>query len=152
MSQDVVIADGSVMLLTGTPSQQRAYDAYQMRQRGTDWEQVCKTVGYSSVLVARNEVRAYLQEMVTKVDDVHREEVLQTELGRLDALQEACWDDAMSGDAKAIDSALKIINMRTKLLALDQLHADKAPTTNINTVVVTGDKEEFLARLELVNG
>ena len=150
--QEVDIKDGSVMLLTGTPAQQRAYDAYQMRQRGTDWEQICKTTGYSSVKVAQVEVRTYLQEMVTLVDNAHREEVLQMELGRLDALQEACWDAAMSGDPKAIDSALKIMNARMKLLALDQLHANAQQTTNFNTVVVSGTKEEFLQRLEVVNG
>lgn len=142
--------DGQVALLTGTVTDQKAYDAYQMRQRGVPWEQVCKTVGYSSVKVAQVELRRYLTDMAVRVDVEHREEVLAMEMGRLDSLMEAVWDQAMTGDTKAVDSALKIISMRAKLLGLEALTQTAGNVTN-NTVVVTGNTEEFIHSLKLVD-
>lgn len=149
MSPQDVRGDGQVALLTGTVSEQKAYDAYQMRQRGTSWEQVCKTVGYSSIKVAQVELRRYLTDLAVRVDADHREEVLAMEVGRLDALMEAVWDQAMSGDAKAVDSALKVISLRSKLLGLEAL-SQQGTVTN-NTVVVTGSTEEFIHSLKLVD-
>lgn len=145
---DVVRSDGDIVLATvGSSTEQRRYDAWQMRLRGTDWEQICKTVGYSSVKVAQVEVRAYITESMVRVDKEHREEVIHTELGRLDALLEAVWDQAMMGDTKAVDSALKVITTRAKLLGLDQ---QQEVTVNNNTVLVSGSSEEFIQRLQLV--
>lgn len=150
MNPPDVRSDGQVALLTGSTVDQKAYDAYQMRQRGTSWEQVCKTVGYSSVRVAQVELRRYLTDMAVRVDIEHREEVLGMELGRLDSLMEAVWDQAMTGDAKAVESVLKIINMRSKLLGLEALTQTAGTVTN-NTVVVTGSTEEFIHSLKLVD-
>lgn len=150
MNPPDVRSDGQVALLTGTVSDQKAYDAYQMRQRGSSWEQVCKTVGYSSVKVAQVELRRYLTDMAVRVDIENREEVLAMEMGRLDSLMEAVWDQAMTGDTKAVDSALKIISMRSKLLGLEALTQTAGNVTN-NTVVVTGNTEEFIHSLKLVD-
>lgn len=150
MNPPDVRSDGQVALLTGTVSDQKAYDAYQMRQRGSSWEQVCKTVGYSSVKVAQVELRRYLTDMAVRVDIENREEVLAMEMGRLDSLMEAVWDQAMTGDTKAVDSALKIISMRSKLLGLEALTQTAGTVTN-NTVVVTGNTEEFIHSLKLVD-
>jgi hypothetical protein len=149
MSQsDVVRSDRDIVLArVGTDTEQKRYDAWQMRLRGTDWEQVCKTVGFSSVKVAQVEVRAYITESAVRIDAEHREEALQFELGRLDSLLEAVWDAAMMGDTKAVDSALRVINSRAKLLGLDQ---PQEVTVNNNTVLVSGTQEEFIKRLQLV--
>jgi hypothetical protein len=138
---DIVLAE------VGTATEQKRYDAWQMRLRGTDWEQICKTVGFSSVKVAQVEVRAYITESAVRIDAEHREEALHYELGRLDNLLEAVWDMAMTGDTKAVDSALKVINARMKLLGLDQ---PQEVTVNNNTVLVHGTSEEFISRLQLV--
>jgi glutamate racemase len=71
------------------------------------------------------------------------------ELERLDSLLNAVWDQAMTGDTKAVDSALKVINARAKLLSLDQLTATQT-TQNFNTVVVSGDSKDFISSLKLV--
>jgi hypothetical protein len=145
---DVVRSDSDIVLKpVGSSTEQRRYDAWQMRLRGTDWQQICKTVGYSSVKVAQVEVRAYITESMVRIDAEHREEVLHTELARLDELMDAVWDMAMTGDTKAVDSVLKVINTRMKLLGLD---TQQEVTVNNNTVLVHGTSEEFIARLQLV--
>jgi hypothetical protein len=84
------------------------------------------------------------------MDNARKEEVLNLELARLDALQDAVWDQAMTGDTKAVDSALKVINMRAKLLGLEILAQNPSTVTN-NTVVVSGDTQDFIRSLKLVD-
>lgn len=146
---DVVRSDSDIVLdKVGTKTEQRRYDAWQMRLRGTDWEQICKTVGYSSVKVAQVDLRAYVLSCMVQTDEDHRQEVMTMELAKLDALQNAVWDAAMAGDTKAVDSALKVINTRMKLLGLDTPTQGQQVTNN--TVVVAGSSEEFIQRLQLV--
>ena len=145
---DIVRSDSDIVLRpVGTSTEQQRYDAWQMRLRGTDWQQICKTVGFSSVKVAQVEVRAYIGECMVRIDSDHREEVLHTELARLDELMDAVWDSAMAGDTKAVDSVLKVITTRMKLLGLD---TQQEVTVTNNTVLVHGTSEEFIARLQLV--
>jgi hypothetical protein len=145
---DVVRSDSDIVLKpVGTSTEQQRYDAWQMRLRGTDWQQICKTVGFSSVKVAQVELRAYIGECMVRIDNEHREEVLHTELARLDELMDAVWDAAMMGETKAVDAVLKVINTRMKLLGLDQ---QQTATVTNNTVLVSGNSEEFIKRLQLV--
>lgn len=46
------------------------------------------------------------------------------ELLRLDELQSGLWDRAVSGDVKAVNAVLRIIEQRSRLLGLDrpQIH------------------------------
>ena len=79
-----------------------------------------------------------------------RRELLNLEVTRLDALQAAVWDDAMTGDVRAVEAALKLVQARSKLLGLD---TDQSATST--TVVVAGDTQtyiETLKQLESSNG
>ena len=46
------------------------------------------------------------------------EDYRQTELARVDALQEALWPAAMTGDVTALEATLKVIESRCRLLGL----------------------------------
>ncbi len=59
------------------------------------------------------------------------------ELARCDRLQDACWDEAMLGDPKAIDSSIKVMAHRAKLLGLEKVD----PVVQKNLVLVMGEKE-----------
>jgi hypothetical protein len=93
--------------------------------------------------------KAFIQRAVGDMEKQTRAEHLQIEIDRLDKLQEAVWDAAISGDVKAVDSVLKIINLRTKLLGLDTV------TTEIDarhqTVVIANDGD-FVKSLKAIAG
>jgi hypothetical protein len=55
------------------------------------------------------------------------DELRQVELVRLDALQASLWPQAMSGDARAANTILRIIDYRTRLLGL----ADQRTTEDL---------------------
>lgn len=147
MSPTEVRTDG--LAIRGSAEADKAYRAYQLHRSGMDWEEVAEKIGYASVMSAQVEVRQYITRAAVQMDNAKKEEVLHLELSRLDALQSAVWDDAMGGDTKAVDSVLKIINTRAKLLGLDMVAQNSGNVTN-NTVVVTGNTEDFIQSLNLV--
>ena len=60
---------------------------------------------------------------------------------RLDALQEAVWQQALDGDGKALDRILAIMGRRTKLLGLD------APQRQETKVKIDPQKARFVRKL-----
>ena len=48
------------------------------------------------------------------------EDLREAELERLDQLQQALWDRAMSGDPRAVQAVLRIVAQRCRLLGLEQ--------------------------------
>lgn len=134
-------------------AEDKGYSAYQLKRAGHTWPEIAKMVGYASGNVAAVEVRRYITESAAILSVEQREETLHLELDRLDCLLNAVWDTAMTGDTKAVDSALKVINMRAKLLGLDLLSQSSSNVTNNNnTVVVTGNTEDFIKSLKMVDG
>ena len=131
-------------------SEDKGYSAYQLKKAGHDWNEIAKIVGYANGKVAAVEVRRYVTEVATILTKEQREEVLSLELDRLDSLLNAVWDNAMTGDTKAVDSALRVINTRAKLLGLELLSQTAGNVTN-NTVVVTGNTEDFIRSLKAVD-
>lgn len=71
----------------------------------------------------------------------------KAEVERLGRLQDAYWADALTGDQKAAAIVLKVIEMRIRLLGLDDT---KNAQQVANILVVGKDKEEFVA--SLMNG
>lgn len=126
-------SDGLALVPTWSTDEERHYRAHQLRLKGEDWAQVAKLCGYDSADSARIAVRAYLQRAAQSMAEEHRTEALQAEIERLNTLQASVWDQALDGDLKAVDTAVKIVVARAKLMGLDR---DGEKVTN-NTVVVT---------------
>ena len=144
MSPSDIRSDGLPVIM-GDKSEQ----AYELKKQGKTWGEVARIVGYDSPAAARVETTRWLTAEETAESAERREEILEMELERLDSLLNAVWDDAMQGDTKAVDSALRVINTRAKLLSLDQLTATSV-TQNFNTVVVDGSTKDFISQLKLV--
>lgn len=138
--------DGLVLYGSGD----KAYQAYRLSLEGQDWDTIAVRLGYKNAQSARVEVRQYITKAATQMDLARKEEVLDIEMRRLDALQAAIWPAAMEGDTKAVDSVLRVMGHRSKLLGLE-LIAQGGPVTN-NTVVVAGNTAEFINALKLVDG
>lgn len=125
---------------------ERGYKAYQLRLAGKDWETVAKETGYKDGYVAQVDVRKYIQRAAMIVDQTNKLEVIGIELDRLDSLQEAVWDDAMGGDTKAVDSVLRVMGHRAKLLGLD-IVAQSGTALTSRTIVIQGTAEEYIKAL-----
>jgi DNA-binding CsgD family transcriptional regulator len=110
--------------------QERVARAFELRKAGKTYRQIAEMLDYSHEQV-RKDISAILQSIAaeTKASAV---DLLSIELSRLDDLQFGIWADARRGDKRAIDSVLRIMERRARLLGLDI-------TRNL-TVTITPDE------------
>ena len=97
---------------------ERRRAAVELRIAGTPWHEIANLLGYDSKASAYTDVRRALEKAVTKLSiplEAHR----QLELDRLDAMQSALWPAVLDGNTKAIDTALRLMDRRAKLIGLD---------------------------------
>lgn len=125
---------------------QLARKALELRQRGKSWFQIAETLKTSEVAV-RNMASESIAFAADLVSTATRQELLAIEMGRLDHMQDSLWDDATAGDTRAVDSILRIITLRSKLLGLDE----QVQTGPVRAVVVQGVTEEYVAALAAIN-
>lgn len=97
----------------------RRVDLIRLRREGVSFDDPrILALGYSSRGHASKDLIRALQERrdeQTAEVSVYRQE----ENERLDALLEAVWPDARTGDVRAIDTVLKLMDRRAKLNGLD---------------------------------
>lgn len=121
-----------------------AIRAYQMRAAGASWWDIADrlqiTQGHAARLVA-HKIAAAAQ----LVDEGAKRQLLAMEIERLDSLQQSLWDRALGGDIRAVDSIVRIITTRSKILGLETATAN---TVTNNTIVVAGNTEEYVAALQ----
>jgi hypothetical protein len=86
-----------------------------LRRQGYTWDSISSDVGYSSPSSSRDAfIRASRRVLREDV-----EEVRNLELDRLDLALKAIWAGVEAGDIPAINTMLKIMERRSKMLALD---------------------------------
>ena len=90
--------------------------------------------------------RSFQTQMASTYGLDDRKALVHLELDRLDDLQSKVWPEAMTGDLKAVESVLKIMTTRMKLMGLDQLTPGDAQQV-ANILVVGNDKAAFLEAL-----
>ena len=83
---------------------------------GATYEQAAKQAGYATRSGAYKAFWKAVDGREADAVDQHR----TIEVQRLDALQVGLWDKAVSGDVKAVNAVLRIIEQRSRLLGLDQ--------------------------------
>jgi hypothetical protein len=87
---------------------------------GANYDKAAREVGYANRSGAFKAFWKALGEREAEAVDTHR----ALELTRLDALQRAVWEQAESGDVRALEAVLKIMDRRAKLLGLDQVESE----------------------------
>ncbi len=97
---------------------------------GATYERAAKQAGYATRSGAYKAFWKAVDGREADAVDEHR----MLEVQRLDALQVAIWDKALSGDIKALNAVLRIIEQRSRLLGLDKPVAWK---TEPETVVLS---------------
>ncbi|MFD7922531.1 hypothetical protein ACFV3R_25305 [Streptomyces sp. NPDC059740] len=96
----------------------RRADAIRLRLAGMDYETIAERLGYASRGAASKDLcRAF--DAFRAEEEAAVETWREIEAQRLDRLQAAAWPAAAKGDLKAIETVLKVIAQRCKLLGLD---------------------------------
>jgi hypothetical protein len=107
---------------------EKAEKIIELRRTGATWELIAKATGYANASGAYKAYQRITQKMVAP----KLEEYRNMEIDLLDRLQFGVYDDAKNGDKRAIETILKIVDRRTRILGLD------APT-KIQAEVITYD-------------
>lgn len=97
---------------------ERRAKAIRLKIEGHSYTEIAEKLGYSSRGSANSDVRRALEKHVIE-EGLAVEAWRELELARLDVLQRAIWPEAMEGSPRAIETALKILDRRAKLLGLD---------------------------------
>ncbi len=134
-SADIVRADEAVA----------AREAFRLRKDGYTLFQIAEILKKPESQVMRL-MKTEVNEAARMVTDGARSDLLTLEVARLDDLQRAVWPAAMSGDTRAVDSALKVIAHRAKLLGLEQAQVE---TLN-QTVVINSDSKSYTETLKML--
>ena len=97
---------------------QRRTQAIALRLAGVDFESIATRLGYASRGAECTDINRALEQSLA--EQARDGEVLrQAELLRLDRLQAGVWTQALAGDPRSAEVALKVIDRRCKLLGLD---------------------------------
>lgn len=125
---------------------QRAYFAYKDRLAGDSWAAIASNHKYATASNARVEVTKVINLANEVLDNEYKYEMIHLELQRLDTMQKAVWDDATSGNFKAIETVLKIMAHRAKLANIGQGDDNSDKT---QTIIVTNDN--YVTRLKEIS-
>lgn len=134
--------DGSLVLVSDL-EEDRAYQAIQLRNQGYDWTQVANQTGYQDATTARMSARAYTQRASLQLTRERREEIVETQIARLDDLYQLAYARAAGGDLKAIDTCVRIAGQTARIVEQRDEGEDRL---NTKTVVVTS--EEYASVLQ----
>jgi hypothetical protein len=110
----------------------------ELRRQGLTWQQIADTVGYSAPMSAYDAWhRANRRIVADGIDDIRK-----IEQERLDIAQAAIWPEVIQGEIPAVNTLLKIMERRSKLLGLDT-----PVTQTIRAEVITYDANDIRSEL-----
>lgn len=95
----------------------RKQEALTMRLAGVSIRTIATRLG-----VHPSTVYSWVRDAIAAIPKEQADELRTLELERLDALFYAVWRDALAGETRAVDAALRIMARRAALLNLDAAH------------------------------
>jgi len=123
--------------------------AFELRKAGVSYNKIGRQLGISSATVHKyiqTQIKAYHEEAKE-----HHRSMVVLELSRLDDMVLGIWSKARSGEYKAIDAMIKIMDRRAKLLGLDATQTTKQISVNMTPeqIMELSDDEltNFIAQL-----
>jgi hypothetical protein len=88
----------------------------ELRRAGVTYDQIAQEVGYSN---ASGAYHAFTRALKRTLNNAGSEELRELEVDRLDRLQRFAWAQAAQGNLRAIETILRIMQRRARLLGLD---------------------------------
>lgn len=114
--------------------------AYELRRDGMSYKDIAKVL-----LVAEGTVWNWIKAELERTAQEPREEVRKIEVERLDYLYSKLKPRIDQGESQAINSALKVMDRRAKLLGLDMPVQVEVTTTTETDHAISGLLEEMEA-------
>jgi len=109
---------------------ERTLQAFNLRKQGYSLREIATDLGVSHETV-RKDITEMANQFLEEARDVHGT-ILAMELSRLDEMTRAIWLDARTGDLKAIETVLKIMERRAKMLGFDAAQITRSVQLSIS--------------------
>lgn len=116
----------------------------ELRRAGATWDDCARAVGYAT---PQGALLAYRRAIQRAMLDAGADEARQTELDRLDRLQRGVWAQAVNGDVGAINSVLRIMDRRARLLGLDAPIKQEITVEQIDPTSIDAEVQRLAAML-----
>lgn len=129
-----------------TADEERVHEAWKLLQRGLDWVEIARQVGYANAKTAEVMVRRYMQTAAMEQTKERRQEALELTGARINRLLELQWTKAEDGDTKAAEFCLRAAVAYGRLWQVEELHKTESQSTK--TIVVTGTEQTFVELLK----
>jgi orotate phosphoribosyltransferase-like protein len=124
---------------------ERVANILHLRKSGCTYREIGEQLQISSE-TARLTVQKVIQQYIEEAKDAQHE-IIMLELLRLDDMLYAVYDSARGGELKAVDSVLKIMERRAKLLGLDAQVTTRTVQLSVTPEQITGMSDDELAQL-----
>lgn len=127
-----------------TETYDREIQALELRRQGHTYQQISDQMGLGGPGVAHRIIRRTMEQTITE----NVEQTREIELQRLDGYLTRLQPRIQNGDTKAIDTALKIMDRRAKMLGLDAPTKVQAEITNHDTNSIDAEVARLIALLD----
>lgn len=124
---------------------ERAARAFALRKAGLSYRDIGIELGVNHVTVYKD-VQAAIKQFLDEARE-HHTQIMAIEAARLDDLQRVMWEQAAMGDRRAIETVLKIMERRAKLLGLDTPVATKQVSVTLTPDELATMSDDELRRM-----
>ncbi len=108
---------------------ERTAKAFELRKQGYSLREIAAHLGVSHETI-RKDITEMSQQFIEESRDIHAS-MLALELSRLDDMQRSVWIMAKTGDVKAIETVIKIMERRAKMLGFDAAQTTRSVQLSI---------------------
>lgn len=116
-----------------------------MQIQGHSLHDIAQELDYNSEAAVAVAIRRELDRQAAQIPATERTALIKLEDDRLNYMLTKVWQQVEFGDAKAIETALKIIGMRIKLHQMDAIDTSSSTT---QVLVISGAENEYIEKLK----
>jgi len=122
----------------------------ELRRAGVTFDVIAQEVGYSN---SSGAYHAFHRALKRTLNNAGAEEMREVELDRLDRLQRFAWTAAARGELKAIETVLRIMTRRARLLGLDMpVKVEQEVTVWSGDASIDREVQRLIQQLEAGSG
>jgi transcriptional regulator len=119
-------------------------EVVKLRRGGLTWDLIAERVGYGSASAAHAAYQRAARRAVQ--DDIEAIRTIENE--RLDLMQSAIWGKVLAGDTTAIQTVIRLMERRAKLLGLDQPFKQQIEVTTYDGDTIDSEVRKLVELLD----
>lgn len=130
-------------------SKEKQRKALELRKGGASYQAIADAVGYADASGARKAVMTAFSE----INQEPAQELKTLQIERLNHMLLTLWPKVQSGDERAIDTSLRVMDKIDRLMGTEEARkVDMTVTQQQGILVIDGDKDDFIRAMKTMAG